>query len=348
MSTLETLKRLAGKRVNSPQHLLCEYLDAEISTLRHDQFLVPESFTLGYHTRLYSELGEDERLALNHWIYSLMYTRISDGEIYVTHTNRVVSAFIRPHAQDIANLLDRETAEEHDHIAAFQRMKDTINEHYGVDRIPHPKKPARKLLIHPGTIKTLLRTFGVDFVITYFVGRGIANHMGMGFERPVGGLEDNPGITRMSLLHTQDESQHMAVSRLMASSARQFLPASRRGAIYSRMFRALQRQVATYTFSEEYSKALERRMCHRVVPHLRPLRQRSAAFVRELVDAHFESVSGIERSRNKTLSRDNQKLIDGAALDARDKQLWRDTLTRGQGNLRFVSDGLPVGSAPSG
>ena len=30
------------------------------------------------------------------------------------------------------------------------------------------------------------------------------------------------------------------------------------------------------------------------------------------------------------------RLIDGAAIVEADKQLWRDTLTAGQGNLRFV------------
>lgn len=338
MSALERLRRHAGKRVGSPQPRLLDSALRELPALRWDAPLVPEPFTLGYYTPLYAELSEGERLALNHWIYSLMYTRISDGEIYVTQCNPVMAEFVRQRAPDAADLLARETAEEHDHIAAFQAVKDAINVHYGVDRITHPKKPGRRLLIHRATIRALLQAFGVDFVITYFVGRGIANHMGMGFERPVS-RDDGPnaGIRRLSSLHTQDEGQHMAVSRLMAAAARDFLPSAREGALYSRALRSLQRNTATYTFSEEYSKTLERAMCHRVVPHLRPLSHRSPGFVRALVDAHFDSLSGIERSRNKTLGRDNTRLLTEAALSAEGYRLWTETLASNQGNLRFLA-----------
>ena len=129
MSALERLKRHAGKRVGSPQHMLRDTVRDELPRLQWDAPLVPEDFTLGYYTPLYSELSEGERLALNHWIYSLMYTRISDGEIYVTHCNPVMAEFMRPHAPDVADLLARETAEEHDHIAAFQAVKDAVPLH---------------------------------------------------------------------------------------------------------------------------------------------------------------------------------------------------------------------------
>lgn len=321
-----------------PQHVLCDYVRKELSSLRWDRFLLPEAFTLGYHTPFYIELGEEERLALNHWTYSLMYTRISDGEEYVCSANPVLAQWIRPHSPVIADLIQREAAEEEDHVPAFRMIKAQINEHYGVDDTRYPKKYARGVLLSAKTIRALLKVFGVDYVVTYFVGRGVANHMGMGFERPVGAKadDDNGAICRASLLHTQDESQHMAVSHLMSAAAREFLPPARTGAIYRRMRRKLYGSAAYYTFAESMSKSLERAMCRQVVPTLGALAKRPAEFTLGLVDAHFESLSGIERSRNKTLGKQNRRLLQEAALEPDDRLLWEQTLVGNQANLRFL------------
>jgi hypothetical protein len=317
--------------------LLGDYLRRELpSGPRRDAPLVPDAFAIGRRTPFWDLLGEEERLALNHWTWALMYTRITDGEEFVRVANRVLAAALRPHAGEIADLIAREAAEENDHIAAFARLRDQVYEGLGLGRLRQPKKPARRLLVHERTVRALLTAYGVEFVVTYFVARGIANHMGMGFERPVASLESpNQAAHRLSLLHTQDESQHMAVSRLMAAAARRVLPRPPRlpqGAVS-----LLQRVVAHYTFSETVSKALERRVCHLAVPRLTALRtRRSPGFVRALVDAHFQAESGIEASRNRILPGLNRRLLDEAALAPADRTLWERTLTRNQDQLRFL------------
>jgi hypothetical protein len=86
-------------------------------------------------------------------------------------------------------------------------------------------------------------------------------------------------------------------------------------------------------------------MCRLVVPTLGPFTQRPAGFVRELVDAHFESLSGIERSRNKTLGKQNRRLLQEAALEADDRILWERTLVENQSNLQFLDD-APIRPTP--
>lgn len=336
---LERLKRLAGKRVRQPEHSLSDYVRDELVRGIADDWLVPESFSLGFHTPFWEDLNEEERLALNHWIYSFMYTRIGDGEVYVLKANEVIAEYLRPHAPLIARLLQRELREEQDHIAAFGLAKDAVDRHLGIERVPQPKKPGRALMIHHTTTRSLLRAFGVDYVITYFVARGVANHMGKGFELPVGAYRTrNAGLQRLSLLHTHDESHHMAVSRLLAACAPELVPSPRhrqRNAVYRRMVRTLHGSVAYYTFSDALSKTMERKMAHAAVPRISALRGRSPAYLRELIEAHFDSLSGIERSRNKSMGRPNQKLIEEAALGEDDRTLWFETLRENQGNLRF-------------
>lgn len=340
-AAVDKLRRLATKRVASEQHLLCDYLRRELPAgPRADAPLVPDGFAIGRRTPYWEVLGEEERLALDHWTWALMYTRIGDGEEFVRLANRVLADALRPGAPEVADLVAREAAEERDHIDAFARMRDQVCARLGVAGLRQPKKPARKLLVNERTIRALLAAFGVEFVITYFVARGVANHMGMGFERPVADQAgDNLAAHRLSLLHTQDESQHMAVSRLMAAAARDLFPhrgALGTGPLGRAASRRLQRTVAHYTFSETVSKALERRVCHLFVPRLRPLRRRSPDFVRALVDAHFDAESGIEASRNRILGKLNRRLLDEAALPPADRRLWEETLTANQQHLRFV------------
>lgn len=337
---LDRLRQHAAKRLRGAHHPLRDQARRAIDGLRPDDWLVPEPMSLGYHTPYWADLSEQERLTCNHWIYVLMYSRICEGEEYVINANLACADAIAPREPQVADLLRREAAEEVDHIASFRAVRDAVLGLQGVTRpLPGHKKPARGLLIHPRAIRALLRLFGADFLVTYFCARGIANHMGKGFEGPVGRLEGRNAATHhLSELHTIDESQHMAVSHLLAACGREVFPVACPAP--ARLSRFMQRAVVTYTFGDRTSKGHERALTWSAVQRLPGLAARPRWFLRELVTAHFAAPHGIERSRNGCMPRLNARLLDGVALGAPEREMWRRTLAANQGHLRFFADGL--------
>lgn len=333
----DRLLRIAHKRTQAPRSCLSDEIRPRLGEIRLDRWVVPEDMSLGYYTPYWEELREEERRALNHWIYALTYSRIRNGERYVLRTNAAISAFLRPHAPAVADLLDRESAEEVDHVAAFDLARGRVCEVIGLGDWRWPTKRGNGVISSPAAIRGLLASFGSDYVVAYFLGRGLANHMGKGFEAPIARDAEGCAATReLSLQHTLDESHHMAVSGLMAAAAPDLLPrAGRRGPLYRRLFRGLQQGIVRYTFGQAIYKSHERRLSHAALARLPALAGRSPAFRRELVEAHFDSTSGLERSRNKVMPRPNRRLLEGAALAAEDRQLWEEELVAGQGNLRF-------------
>jgi len=337
MNAAEKLRRIARKRVSKAQHLLVDAIRPHIPDGLHaDDWLIPEEMTLAYYTPAWAELRENERLALNHWVYALLYTRISDGEEYVLQANAAIAEHVRSHEPEVAALFLLENREEVDHIAAFRMVRDQVMRNLGLARLRFPRKRGRGLFVNGPAVRTLLKTFGADYVVTYFLARGIANHMGKGYEVGVAGMHNrNAEVQRLSLLHSQDESHHMAISRLMSAGARELLPPVRGGRVYRRMRRAMQRTVAYYTFAASFYQGYDRQMSELALGAMPTFRGRSRDFVHELLDAHFATECGIERSRNKFMGRPNRQLLEGAALLPEDKELWYRTLVEHQGNLRF-------------
>ena len=334
----DRLLRIAHKRTQAPRSCLSDEIRPRLGEIRLDRWVVPEDMSLGYYTPYWEELREEERRALNHWIYALTYSRIRNGECYVLKTNAAISAYLRPHAPALADLLDRESAEEVDHVDAFDLARGRVCEVIGLGDWRWPTKRGNGVISSPTAIRGLLRSFGSDYVVAYFLGRGLANHMGKGFEAPIARDAEGCAATReLSLQHTLDESHHMAVSGLMAAAAPELVPESspRRGPVYRRLFRGLQQGIVRYTFGQTIYKSHERRLSHAALARVPALAKRSAAFRRELVEAHFDATSGLERSRNKVMPRPNRRLLDGAALCDEDRQLWEEELVAGQGNLRF-------------
>ncbi|MGE0709739.1 MAG: hypothetical protein AB7N76_22040 [Planctomycetota bacterium] len=336
----ETLLRIAHKRIAAPRSSLTDLIGPRLDEVRPVDWLLPEEMSFGRYTELWEELGAEERLALNHWVYALTYSRIQNGERYVRAANETIAEFLDPHVPEVATLLRRESAEERDHIAAFDLSRAQVCRGLGLGGWRWPGKPLNGLASAPAAVRALLKTFGVDYVVAYFLGRGIANHMGKGFESPQArGDELCPATRDLALHHTLDESHHMAVSGLIAAAGPALVPGRRpRGALYGRLRQGLQRTMVRYTFGQELYKSHEARLSRLALERMPALAERSAAFRGELVTQHFASLSGLERSRNQVMPRPNRRLLDQAALPPEDRALWERELRAGQGNLRFFPE----------
>ncbi|MCA8924270.1 MAG: hypothetical protein KDD82_20845 [Planctomycetes bacterium] len=326
---------MSRKRVGGGGPSLAERC-ARVS-LRFDDWLVPEAWSVGYYTPLWESLSEEERLACNHWVYCLHYNKIIRGEGMAVVANCLIADAVEPQAPHVAALLRHEAEEERDHIAAFGRTLGAIYARYGVDPRYTGEKRGHRYVRNRPVVGWLIRTFGVDFLTTYFTGRGIANHLGKGYELPLCTFRTgNAQVQELSLLHTQDESHHMAASHLIAAASPDCLPVHRRSAVNRAGARAVIRATAVMTFSEAIVERVHREATLGAFCSMRAFDGRSTGFLRELVGGHFAQPTGVQRSINAQLARPTQRLLEGAALEPEDRALWEQTLIKNQGHLRFL------------
>lgn len=344
---LGRLRAFAARRLANPHgQQLCQHLEqTSWEQAIAGRALAPWELSLGYHTPFWAQLDEAQRLALNHWTYVMMYFRIGDGERFVVLVNEALGDFLHGHDEPVANLLRLEVHEELDHIAAFMRVLDAVRRHHDMQPLRMPVKPLRPFIVSRPAVRFLVKTFGADFITTYFLGRGLVNHMGKAFETKVADLPEASPLTRLSLLHTVDENRHMAVSRMMAACTYQLLERRQsRSALYEAMHEAMVKSTITYTFSDRITTGQERAMSHRAVPQMKALRSLGAARLRELVDAHFDGVTGLEHAKNEFMPKFNQRLLDRAGLTLEEKRAWFELLGSLQRNLRFFPEGYQPGT----
>lgn len=347
---VEELARLRGfakRRLANPHgQQLCHHLDqTPWEAAIADAPLCPWEMSLGYHTPFWSTLGEEQRLALNHWSYVMMYFRIGDGERFVVLVNQAISEHLAELDSEVSALMKLETHEEIDHIAAFVRVLDAVRRRHGMSSLRMPVKPLRPIIVSRPSAKFLVRTFGADFITTYFLGRGIVNHMGKAFETRVADQRDVTPLTRLSMFHTVDENRHMAVSRMMAACTYQLIERrSSRNPLYAALHEAMRRATITYTFSDSITTGQERAMSHRAVPQMKALSRLPKETLRKLVDAHFDGTTGIEHAKNEFMPKFNQRLLDRADLSLEEKRIWFALLKSLQRNLRFFPDGYSPGT----
>jgi hypothetical protein len=347
---LSRLRSFAKRRLANPNgEQLCHHLDSSRweAQVKVDAPLVPWDLSLGFHTPFWSTLSAPQQVALNHWTYLMMYFRIGDGERFVVLVNEAIANHLRGVEPDIAGLLRLEVHEEVDHITAFSRVLDGLRRLHGLGSLRLPVKPLRPLIVSKPAVAFLVRAFGADFITTYFLGRGLVNHMGKAFETLVADCTLSP-LSRLSMLHTVDENRHMAVSRMMAACCFQMLE-RRAGSspLYAALSEAVTKATVTYTFSDRITTGQERAMSHRALPQFTALASLPAQALRALVDAHFDGLTGIERAKNAFMPKFNQRLLDRAGLTPQEKQVWFELLVSLQRNLKFFPEGYAPGTSVS-
>ena len=104
---LARLRAFATRRLANPNgEQLCRHLDAGGWAIG-DAPLAPWEMSLGFHTPYWATLAEEQRLALNHWTYVMMYFRIGDGERFVVLVNEAISGFLAQDEPQLSGLMRR-------------------------------------------------------------------------------------------------------------------------------------------------------------------------------------------------------------------------------------------------
>ena len=77
---LQKLERFAAARLADPRgEALCEHVDRIDARALTTDLMVPEDFAVGARTPQWRHLSDEQRLALNHRTYFMMYFRIAGG-----------------------------------------------------------------------------------------------------------------------------------------------------------------------------------------------------------------------------------------------------------------------------
>ena len=344
---LKNLRRFAARRLANPngQQLDAFLATTDWETALRDRPLVPWAFCLGVDTPHWSSFTDEQRLALNHWTYAMMYFRIGGGERFVLVSNAAVAELLQSDEPELAALLRLETEEERDHLAAFARVARALEKLHGYSASDMPVKPLRPVVISRPFVRFLASTFGADFVATYYFGRGIYNHLGKAFETQLADMTDGvPALASLSRLHTVDENRHMAVSRMMAACAHTLIRERRfKLPAYGALAEAMQNSVLRYTFSDRITSGQERAMSHAVMPRMKALARVDPALLHATVDAHFDGITGLERLRNDYAPRLNQRLLEHTGVPPETRRMWFELLVSLQRNLRFFPEGWSPG-----
>ena len=313
-----------------------------------DDLLVPESMSLGYATSMWRELRDEERLALNHWLYLMHYHRITDGERSVILYNRAVASLVQTASPETSALLEVESQEEEDHIQAFGLVMERVRAHHGIGHLRMPVKPLRRVVVSAPMAQALTKRFGADYMVVYFVTRGLINHMGRGFERGVArtGSERNGELHALTARHALHESHHTSVSHQLSEVSPALLARPEvNHALYRALRDLLQRATIHLTFDEGLTKRQERAMSERALRHMPALKRRSDSFLSALIQEHFSTLSGVERAKNASIPKPNARLMSRAALSPQARDAWIRQMERGQGLLTFFPSPAPSDDA---
>lgn len=333
LDSYKSLRSYARMRLRQTGEPLLPVVQGLSSRELVSDLLAPEAMSLGYFTDRFASLNDEQKMTLNHWLYYLHYFRIAVGEEYVIMSNAAIAEALDSEHPDVAGLLRLENEEEHDHLATFRAIRHEVGKHYGWDQLAFPLKPARKW-IGPGFVRFLVKRFQSDYVVAYFLGRGMVNHMGKAFEQEVAKVSPKK-VHLMSRLHTEDENKHMAVSHLFSASARLFFPPRKTGPAYRTCNTWLRYLMVKMTFSESVTKRQEAAMSRLALRKAKAFSSWRDEEIESLIADHFASYSGVERAKNAKIAGPNQRILDSAALDENEKEIWKAWMLRDPGNLEF-------------
>ena len=349
---VDRLKRYARKRIaDDEEDLLTDYV-GDILHKRGDavfnDLLAPEHCSFGFRTPYFADFNERQRLALNHWAHRMQYRKITDGEKFLLVVNGLIVDLIEPGAPEIAELLRRESDEERDHIAAFTLLGQNTERFYGYDHVRFPTKPLRHVFVSRPFCRWLTGYFGSDFMVAFFLGRGIANHLGKGFELAVAstGTSSNQALHHLTHLHSLHENHHTGVSTLLSSCAHDVAcQEEKRGVIRDIMVELMHRAVVWSTFAHKPTRTNQTQLSYLALRAMPAFRDRDDAFLQELVRSHFAAESGVEAVQNAHIPKLNARLVRNAQMRPDLKRKWVSNMRRDPGNQTWFPSGWEVEQA---
>jgi hypothetical protein len=332
MSNQKAFKQLCAlsKKALSSNHserLLWTVLEKNKFKIDFNSFFLPEELSIGYNTEYYKSFNEEQKVFLNQLSYYITYFRIGGAEQIAVVNNTLLSKYITD--DHLKRYLLLESAEEVDHIKTFKKILDSFQSHYGIAHLKPKNKITNKISNSNKVMDLFIRSFGIEYGITYFVSRGIFNHMGSTFENEV--LKESKKssvIHEISKLHVIDEARHTGTSSLFSEvldmcSSRAFQqPKSHIRKIYP----FLEENILKSSFDEKMAKNIERNIAIKFMNGIKLFDNLDRNEINQICKSHFNSLTELERFKNMEVPQKNLKVINKSLLNENSKESWKAQL----------------------
>lgn len=338
LKTTNQLNKIAHKALERPhsERLLWNILEKNSADLDFSVFFLPEFLSIGFKTTFYSELNEEQKLFLNHLSYYVQYYRINGAEKIAIQNNIAIARNLK--SKKIADYLLLETEEEKDHIKTFSFILSQITSHYHLDTSHLKNKFSHMFSGNLFLLNMMIKLFGADYALTYFLSRGFFNHMGKAFESEV--LNANPTnnlIHQLSKMHIIDENRHTAISNLFSNCISSYLPKNINGDITQFFYTYFQNLVVKSSFSESYTKKIEFNLTWNLLSQCQLFKNFTQEQLLQLCVDHYNQITGIDEVKNLMIPKKNIHMLERADLSEKDKK----TLAPNDGTRLWVLIILP-------
>ena len=180
------------------------------------------------HPTWHEHFDDAQRLAWTHLAWALDYFTVSQGEGQLIRMNVHAARAMGDQLPAVVELERRESEEERDHIACFRLVVGAVWRRYlpGLGRPPVPPTSGLSSGVFGERAQDVMgpvarRLLGQDFPPLFFLARGIKSHGFKPFEVAMSRFEESPAaIRRISAMHGQDESRHIASAHHLARLGR--------------------------------------------------------------------------------------------------------------------------------
>jgi len=325
--TFKRLNSIASKKLKQqsrPAELFSE--TQKEKRIKFDEFFLPESFSLGFGTELYDSFNDEQKLFLNHLSYYIHYFRTTGAELIAVYNNLALSKNISQ--TNIAHYLQLETQEERDHIKAFKFVMKEIVNHYKLDDSMIKNKLLNQLSYNTSFNSFLMKVFGPKYVTTYFLARGVFNHIGYCYESNIlNTVSNNNLIHELTKLHIVDEKRHTAISHSFSSAINEMMEESIQNRLLSSISKKIEDQVINTSFSERYNCEIEASILKNFINQTNIISMEQKYILISLCD-QFYSKKNQHISLSDNLDSNVLELINQSQLDSQRKKYWLDRLQK--------------------
>lgn len=178
--------------------------------------------------------SREQKNAWSHLVWLVEYMTVREGELQLLVLNNLAARRYADQLPAVVDLQERETEEERDHAESFRLLAEAAWAKHMLPGVPQPSTRTSGLA-SPGLNRIFRRVagevadklLGPNFPVFFFLIRGMKSHIFKPFEASLGRWDEgHPTVRRISVLHGQDESRHIATAHYLASRSTEALKAA--------------------------------------------------------------------------------------------------------------------------
>lgn len=311
---INRLNKIAYKALGQShgQRLLFNKINRSKLNINFNKLIIDKSFVIGKDLNL----SEKQQLFLNHLTYYIHFYRTAGAELIAIYNNKAIAKNLSE--DHLKKYLLLEVAEEYDHIKTFKYLMHEFCENYQLSSNRIKNKFLNKLSYNDFINNMLIKIFGPQYMCSYFLARGVFNHLGYHFEKHI--IPENNLIYEISKLHIIDEKRHTAVSHTFSQVLYDLFEAKENKLVNS-IAHKIENQILRTSFNSHYNNKIEFNIAITFI-------KESNLFSIEEVNKLLEDLRNIylikhqDSKMSQASSQNIYKLIEESQIETQRKLYW--------------------------